>query len=329
MNSAFHWPRDYGRRLAVILLLTPPVVVGSVFLGSGWREPWALLRPENSAVWSIRCWRVGLGATLGMALAVAGSLLQAVLRNPLAEPYVLGLSSGAALGVALAIAAGVTSAAALPLAGFIGALVSLCAVLLLARIRNRTVPSTLILAGVVWSSLCGSALMFLVSQSSAEGMHAVMWWFLGDLQVFDRALARVVMGICAAAALVVVPRLRRVNAMLLGDEAATGLGLRPELERAWLLALASLLAAAAVAASGLISFVGLTAPHVARALVGSDHRRLVPAAACLGAAFLTLADGIGRTLLYPIEVPAGVITAMVGAPFFLWLLRRHAREIWS
>lgn len=325
-NSQHHRSK---KRLAFILLLTPIIVCGSLFLGSAWNEPLALLRPENAAVRILRGWRVASGATIGMALAVAGTLLQAVLRNPLAEPYVLGLSSGAALGTALAIVAGITSAFAIPIAGFIGALISLCAVLALARIRNRTAPHTLILAGVVWSSLCGSVLMFLVSQSSAEGLHAVMWWFLGDLQVFDRSLARTVMVLCALATISILPRLRHVNAMLLGDEVAASLGLCPERERRWLLVLSSILAAAAVAASGLISFVGLTIPHIARALVGADHRRLVPAAACLGAAFLTLADGIGRTILYPVEVPVGVITAMVGAPFFLWLLRRHAREIWS
>lgn len=315
--------------MALIVLLAPTAMTFSLFLGDGWQQPLSLFQPERSAVLAMRIWRVVSGGMVGVALAVSGALLQAVLRNPLAEPYVLGLSSGAALGTASAIAVGLAGPLVLPLSGFVGALVSLFVVCALATIRGRSSPHTLILAGVVWSSLCGSILMFLVSQSSAEGMHAVMWWFLGDLQVFDARLVRYAAAIIAAAVFLVIPRLRIANALLLGDEAAHHVGAHPERERRRLLILASLMAAAAVSVSGLIAFVGLTAPHVARALLGPDHRRVVPAAALLAAAFLTVADGVGRVLLYPIEIPVGVITAMVGAPFFLHVLRRRAPEMWA
>ncbi|OQA23678.1 MAG: Hemin transport system permease protein HmuU [Verrucomicrobia bacterium ADurb.Bin345] len=312
-------------------MLSALVVAASVFLGEGWRNPPALFAPEQAGVLAMRLWRVGAGVLVGAALGAAGVVLQSVLRNPLAEPYVLGLSSGAALGTALCIIGGgaLAGALALPIGGFAGALASLAIVYALASAGRRTMPHTLILAGVVWSSLCGSLLMFLVSQSSAEGLHAILWWFLGDLQVFD---PRLVLG-GAVFVLVslglLVPRLRHMNALMLGDEVAGHVGLNPESERRWLLAIAALMAGAAVAVSGLIAFVGLTVPHAARALVGPDHRRLVPAAALLGAAFLTCVDGFGRIVLYPIEVPVGVFTAIIGAPFFLILLRRGQKRVWS
>ena len=170
--------------------------------------------------------------------------------------------------------------------------------------------------------------MFLVSQSSAEGLHAILWWFLGDLQVFDARLALAAGGIVAATLLVLSLFIRDLNAILLGDNLAGHVGLNAERTKTALLALASVMTAAAVCVSGLISFVGLTVPHAARALVGADHRRLLPAAACLGAGFLAVADGLGRMLIYPAEIPVGVITALVGGPFFLWVLRRKGMRMW-
>lgn len=331
MNEPSSLERRRDSRLRLIIALSLIVVACSVFLGADWREPWLLLAPENAAILAVRLWRVGAGVLVGVSLAVAGAVLQAILRNPLAEPYVLGLSSGAALGTALCIMAGgaMLAPAVLPAAGFVGALVSLAVVYALACVGRRTSPHTLILAGVVWSSLCGSLLMFLVSHSSVEGMHAVMWWFLGDLQVFDAKLVLGAAAFSGVALLVLIVRLRHLDVLMLGDEVAGHVGLHAERARQLLLAVSALMAAAAVSVSGLISFVGLTVPHAARALVGPGHRRLIPASAFMGAAFLALADGIGRTVLYPLEVPVGVITAMVGAPFFLLLLRRRQKEMWT
>jgi len=314
-----------------ILLASPLIVASGLFLGIGWENPLALFAAENSGILTIRLWRVLAGALVGASLGVSGAVLQAVLRNPLAEPYVLGLSSGAGLGTALCIMAGGIGigAFALPVAGFIGAILSLAIVYTLARVGRSTSPHTLILAGVVWSSLCGSILMFLVSQSSAEGMHAIMWWFLGDLQVFDAQLVGTVIVVNVLAMLCLSFFAREMNAMMLGDEMAGHVGLNPERAKLVLLALASIMAAASVAVSGLIAFVGLTVPHAMRALVGPDHRRLVPAAAFGGAAFLVIADGLGRILMFPSEIPVGVITAFVGAPFFLVLLRRKQQEMWT
>lgn len=313
-----------------LLIACPLIVAASVFLGDGWRDPLSLLQPERAGILTVRLWRVALGALVGASLSVAGCVLQAVLRNPLAEPYVLGLSSGAGLGTALCIMAGglALSALALPAAGFFGALISMLIVYRLARVGRGTAPHTLILAGVIWGSVCGSVLMFIVSQSSAEGLHAIMWWFLGDLQVFDVRLVEGagVLGLLAFVGLLAMSR--HLNVLMLGEEMAGHVGLEPERAKIVALGLAAVLTAAAVSASGLISFVGLTIPHATRALVGPDHRRLLPAAALGGAAFLALADGFGRTLLYPTEIPVGVITALVGGPFFLMILRAKRKEVW-
>ncbi|MBN2171824.1 MAG: iron ABC transporter permease [Candidatus Krumholzibacteriota bacterium] len=323
--------KNRRRWFLTILLACPALVALGLFLGEGWRHPLSLFDPERRGILAVRGWRVALGALVGASLSVAGAVLQAVLRNPLAEPYVLGLSSGAGLGAALCIVAGglALGSVGLPAAAFAGGLVSLLVVHRLARVGRSTAPHTLILAGVIWSALCGSLLMFIVSQSTAQGLHAVLWWFLGDLQVFDVPLLWVVLVINGLAFVGISYLARDLNALMLGEEMAGHVGLDPERARFLLLTLASALTAASVCVSGLIAFVGLTVPHAARALVGADHRRLLPAAACAGAAFLVIADGLGRMLFFPLEVPVGVITAFVGGPFFLALLRRRQHAIWT
>ena len=319
------------RNLIYLLVLCPVLIAAGVFLGDGWREPWTLFHADRAGILEIRLWRVALGALVGGSLAVSGAVLQTVLRNPLAEPYVLGLSAGAGLGTALCIVLGglAVSAALLPLSGFLGAALSLLIVYQLARTARGTTPHTLILAGVVWGAITGSVLMFLVTQSSTEGLHAILWWLLGDLQVYDVHLVKVVAVINLLAVLALSWHARTLNALLLGDEGAGHVGLHPERSKVIVLSLAAVLAASAVSVSGIISFVGLIAPHAARGLVGSNHQRLLPASALGGAAFLVWADGIGRGLLFPVEIPVGVLTALIGGPFFLILLRKRQREIWS
>ena len=314
----------------LMVALSPVVIVLSVFLGEGWRNPLVLLSPEREGILTLRLWRVALGTLVGSSLSVSGVLLQAVLRNPLAEPYVLGLSAGAGLGTALCIVSGGLGLAIWmqPVSGFAGAMVSLLVVYLLARVGGRTSPHTLILAGVIWGSLCASLLMFMVSQSTAEGLHAVMWWFLGDLQVMDVKLVRAVALLTVIVFLALSYFARDINALMLGEEAAGHVGLDPERMKLLLLSMAAVLTASSVCISGLIAFVGLTVPHAVRSLVGPDHRRLLPATALCVAAFLVVVDGIGRILLFPVEVPVGVLTSLVGAPFFLLLLKGRHKEMW-
>lgn len=315
----------------IILWACPALLVAALFLGTGWQDPLRLFAPEYHGVLLLRAWRVLLGAVCGASLAVAGAVLQAILRNPLAEPYILGVSAGAGVGTASAIAWGGMAMGALimPLGGFAGGLISLFSVYLLARVDTRTAPHTLILAGVAWGALCSSILMFFVSRSTAEGLHAVSWWFLGDLQVYDTPLVLVVGALSAVAITAIATQARALDALTMGDDLAAHLGLHVERRKILLLVLATLLASASVSVCGLIAFVGLVIPHAARGLVGPQHRRLLPASIALGAAFLTIVDGLGRVLFYPTEVPVGIFTALVGAPFFLALLRRKRRDIWS
>jgi iron complex transport system permease protein len=268
----------------------------------------------------------------GAGLSAAGVIFQAILRNPLAEPYVLGVSSGAGLGAALAIVFGLTTAGAwmLPATAFAGALGTILLVYALARMPGGTAPvQTLLLSGVVVSAVLGSILMFVVSAAPSEKLHSVIWWLLGNLQVFDWGLLRIISAVVAGGLVVSVLCGRDLNLMALGEEPAAHLGLDVEWTKKLFFLLASLMTGATVAACGLIGFVGLIVPHTVRLVVGPDHRRLVTASALSGAAFLVLADSVARTIIAPQEVPIGVITAILGGPFFLGLLRKRKATYWD
>jgi iron complex transport system permease protein len=286
----------------------------------------------HSGILRLRLARTALGAVTGAGLSVAGVVFQAILRNPLAEPYVLGVSSGAGLGAALAIVLGLSAIGAwtLPATAFAGALGTILLVYALARTPNGTAPvQTLLLSGVVVSAVLGSILMFVVSVTPSEKLHSIVWWLLGNLQVFDWGLLRIVSAVVAAGIAMSVLFARDLNLMALGEEPAAHLGLDVEWTKKRFFLLASLMTGATVAACGLIGFVGLIVPHTVRLVAGPDHRRLVTASALAGAAFLVLADSIARTVIAPREVPIGVITAMLGGPFFLALLRKRKASYWD
>lgn len=280
----------------------------------------------GSNIIQLRVARIVLCIIAGAGLSVAGVIFQSLLRNPLAEPYVLGISSGAGLAAALAIILGLSAAGAwvLPGMAFVGAIGTITLVYALASTGVGAVPvHTLLLSGTIVNAVLGSILMFLVSVAPSEDLHNVVWWLLGNLQVFDWQLLRVVGVVVAAGLTVTLVLSRDLNLMTLGDEAAAHLGLHVERTKRVFLLVASLMTGATVAACGLIGFVGLIVPHSVRLAVGPDHRRLVPASALAGAAFLVLADSFARTVIAPIEIPIGVITALLGGPFFLFLLRRR------
>ena len=316
MNRSFHILAACCIAIAAISLLPGGAVSG-----------WQLFEPGSAMILQLRLWRLLLGVTVGASLGVAGLVMQSVLRNPLADPYVLGLSAGGGLGTALAVLTGIAWPVLMPLAGFLGALASLAAVLLLGR-ATRGGAATLLLAGVTWSALCSSLLMLLVTRFDRPGLHSVVWWFLGDLQVHHPPLviAAAVLGLAGLAAATACTR--ALTILSLGDDLAAYLGLSPVTLRRLLLVLATLLAGACVAAAGVIGFVGLVVPHAARKLVGAGHRLLVPATALLGAAWVTGADALGRALAYPRELPVGILCALAGAPFFFLLLRRGSGAMW-
>lgn len=306
-------------------LLTPLVLGGALLIGgsgAGWPDPHTEL---GRAILMLRLQRVVCGFVVGAGLAVAGAILQALLRNPLAEPYVLGVSNGAGLGAALVIMLGLAtySVFALPAGAFVLALATLALVHALARQHGRTSTYGLLLSGVIVSAIASSLLMLLISLATAEGLHGIIWWMLGNLQADSGALLAVGSTLIVMAFGVIWWLARDLDALTLGTEMAHHLGVPPGLVTALGLGCATLMTAAAVAMSGLIGFVGLIVPHAMRGLVGPSHRRLLPTVALAGGIFLVCCDALARTAFAPIEVPIGVITALLGGPFFLWLLRRR------
>ena len=310
------------RAFWLVIGLSPLLLVLCVLMG-----PSGIGLPDLQSqrdILMLRLGRVLAGFIIGAALSCSGVVFQAVLRNPLAEPYVLGVSSGAGLGAALAIMTGFAGAfaTALPLCAFLAAVITLAIVYGLSG--NSSTPSlySLILSGVVVSAVCSSLLMFIVSAASIEGMHNILWWMLGNLDMPSDAVlglsSLLVVAGCAALWLMA----RELNALTLGHQMAHHLGIRVKASIITALLLGTLVAATAVGVAGLIGFVGLIVPHIMRTLVGPDHRRLIPAAAIGGGAFLAVCDAFARTIL-PVEIPVGVITALLGGPFFLFLLKRR------
>jgi iron complex transport system permease protein len=319
-----------SRILGLLVLLTPLILGGALLIGGSntlWPDPRTEL---GRAILALRLNRVVCGFVVGAGLAVAGAVLQAVLRNPLAEPYVLGVSGGAGLGAALVILLGWTaySIFALPAGAFLLAMLTLALVHTLARQHGHTSLYGLLLSGVIISSVASSLLMLLISLAPVEGLHGVVWWLLGNLQANSGALLAVGAALMAAALVTVIWLARDLDALTLGPEMAHHLGLAPGFVTALGLGCATLITAVAVALSGMIGFVGLIVPHVVRGLGGPAHRRLLPATALAGGMFLVLCDAVGRTLFAPLEIPVGVVTALLGGPFFLWLLRRRRSVSW-
>jgi iron complex transport system permease protein len=261
----------------------------------------------------------------GAALGAAGAVFQAVLRNPLADPYVLGISGGAALGYIGAAALGLH--ALLPLlpvregAAFAGALLTVACIFALSSVRGRPVSPAMLLIGVVLNTIYLALILFIQTVIGVERLHGVMLWLIGNVPSagYPAILGLALLLLLGIAALAVFGR--DLNLLAAGEEAARTLGIAVERSRLLLLAAASLLTAAVVSFTGLVGFVGLIVPHAARLLYGPDHRLAVPAAALLGGIFLLLADTLSRTLMAPTELPVGVLTALAGGPFFIALYR--------
>ncbi|HVO36423.1 MAG TPA: iron ABC transporter permease [Gemmatimonadales bacterium] len=274
-------------------------------------------------VWSLRLPRVALGFVVGGVLAVSGAALQALVRNPLADPYLLGLSGGAGLGAVLALVAGVVSAWVLPAAAFAGALAATLLVYRLALVAGRALDSRmLLLGGVVVGAFAGALVAGILSVSDAAQLRTATLWLMGGLGGVGWPGVLVLVVYAVPALAVLVAESRALNLLALGEEPAVHLGADVARTKRRVYVAASLLTAASVAAAGIIGFVGLVVPHTIRLLKGHDHRVLLPAAFVLGGAFLVLADALARTAFAPLELPVGVVTAVVGVPFFVVLLKR-------
>jgi len=326
------------RTLAVFAILVAALVVSAaagIFVGAVPLAPGDVIgalfgsdTTSGTIIRELRLPRVLGAALVGSALAGAGALLQGLLRNPLADPFVTGTSAGASLGAVIAVAVG-ASAAVVPLAAFVGAMLSIVLVWRLARLGGRTTVLTVLLGGVVLTSFSGAVVTFVLVSSDrlALRLRAVLGWLQGGVSVIswsELLVATLVVAIGIAAALLLAPR---IDAYAFGEETAASLGIDLDRTTAAVLATTALLTGAAVAIAGLIGFVGLVVPHALRFLLGATHRRLVVASLPAGALVLVLADLGARTLLAPAELPAGVITGLVGAPFFLMLLVRSRRVI--
>ncbi|HEY3314690.1 MAG TPA: iron chelate uptake ABC transporter family permease subunit [Bacillota bacterium] len=276
----------------------------------------------------VRLPRVTLAALVGLALGVSGTAFQGLFRNPMADPYLIGVSSGAAAGAALGIAlhleTTVATIGAVPLLAFAGATAAVFAVYRLARRGSRVPVTDLLLSGVAVGALL-SALVSAVTVFSQRDLRQIVFWLMGGFS--GRGWEHVI----AAAPYILVGvgilayHARDLNALLLGEEAAEHLGISVERLKRWLLVATTMATGAAVAASGVIGFVGLVIPHAIRLIVGPDHRLLLPASGLAGAILLILADLVARTLIPPSEIPVGIITALLGGPFFIYLLRRSRR----
>lgn len=303
------------------------IIVGHFVPGMPWMSDGTLTTVQDNAVWQFRLPRSVLAALTGAALALAGALMQAVVHNALAEPYILGVSAGAGVGAVSFIVLGIgLSSLGIGASAFVGAMIATTAVYLLARKGGRIAPQRLILAGVALGSLFSAITSYLTISTDAQNVYSIMFFLLGSVsaatmpQLALPALALALVGTFTAL------RARALNALLVGDDAASSLGVNVNRLRSTILIASALLTGAVVAVSGGIGFVGLVIPHIARIIVGSDHRRMLPVAVLTGAVFLSTCDLLARTLVAPSEIPLGVLTALVGAPFFLWLLRRDRAD---
>jgi len=309
-----------GIRFGSVPISTRAVV--DILLGGGQST-------ERDIVLRLRLPRVALGVLVGGGLGVAGATFQALLRNPLAEPYILGVSGGASVGAVLVLAMGLAVAGSwvLPLAAFAGALLAIVLVFRVATSTGRSMDvRVLLLAGVVIAAFFSACIAFILSVSPARTVQSAVLWIMGSLAGATWRSAAITATYTLPACFVLMRLSRSLNLMALGEETAYYLGADVEGVKRISLGVAALVTASGVAVSGVIGFVGLVVPHAVRLVVGSDHRALIPLSFLGGAAFLTMSDLVARLALAPTEVPIGVITAFVGVPFFLLLLRRSVAE---
>ena len=281
-------------------------------------------------IWGVRMPRVLLGAFAGMALAMVGVIMQATIQNPLGDPYILGLSSGASLGATFSILigfSGVLSSFGSPLGAFLGALIASIFVYFLAKIGGRITPFKMILAGMVISSICSSltSLIIFLSKDN-EGIRTVNFWMMGSLAGAEWSNIVLPIAISVIPLIYFFTQYRNLNLMVLGDETSITLGLNIEKHRKIYMILSSLITGVIVSVCGTIGFVGIMIPHIVRLIFGTDHKTLLPFSALVGAIFLIWADIIARCAITNMELPIGIITSVIGAPFLLWLMVKGTGE---
>ncbi len=326
----------------LLLILLPTAIVLSTSVGAV-RVPvqdilaalagrHALSETQHTILVAIRLPRVLASALVGASLAVSGLMFQGLFRNPLADPYIIGASGGAALGASLGIVffsqISIFGFSATALLAFAGAVLTMAVVYGLARSRGRTSGVTLLLAGFAVGTMLGSStyLFEIFDPNPSFGHRVVIAWLHGSISTPEWGELGVTSALFAAGVVCALPLMRRLNTLALGDEVAHQLGMHVELTRVGIILIASLLTATAVALGGLIGFAGLIVPHAVRMVIGPDHVRMLPLTALTGAVFLILTDTLARTIFAPSEVPVGILMVLIGCPFFLYLLRNGRRE---
>ncbi|QZA87945.1 vitamin B12 ABC transporter permease BtuC [Salinarchaeum sp. IM2453] len=294
--------------------------------GIEWISPFSFNIDESTEliIQSIRLPRIVLGAIVGFALAAAGTVMQGFFRNPMADPSIIGISTGAALGAVTYIVLPLSVPGGLPLAAFAGGLGAGFLVYAIATEDGQTPVATLLLAGIAIQTLLGAMISYLLLHAG-DSLEEAVYWLMGHLHHSSWGRVQIALPIALVMFVWLLVYTRDLNALLLGEEEAHGLGIDVQRTKQKLLAGSSVITAAAVAVSGVIGFVGLIVPHIMRLIVGPDHRILLPVSALAGAVFLVATDTIARA--GPSEMPVGIVTAALGAPFFLYLLRRQ--EVYS
>jgi len=303
-------------------------VIWSFFIGSVKISPSEIFSHSNSVIIHLRMFRIIMAILAGAGLSVAGIIFQALLRNPLAEPYVLGVSSGSALGAVLALTFGANvlwlGIFWVPMAAFIGGLGAVFMVYALSITRGRMPIQNVLLTGIIVNAILSSILIFLISISPNERLHGVIWWLLGSVEIYHPRILLSTGITVGVGSFLTMLFMRELNAISMGEEIAHHLGVKIETTKRILFLLGSLLTAAVVSACGIIGFVGLIIPHLVRFMVGSDHRWLIPGSIMASAIFLILADALARVVISPAEIPIGAITALLGGPFFIFLMKAKA-----
>lgn len=315
---------------AIVSVMTGPTGIGIVpamkGLFLGWRDGYASLSPsERTILFSIRLPRVIFAGLVGASLSCAGVIFQALLRNPLADPFILGISGGSAVGAIIGIMLGLGSVPfGIPGLAFLGAVLTVILIFVVGKSGRELRSTTLLLAGVIVNAFFSAVIMFLISISSSADLHTITFWMMGNLGLVDWPTIAFEGILLFFGFAVIYSYARPLNLIVIGEETAMQLGVSVERAKIVLLLAASLITGLAVAFSGIIGFVGLVIPHIMRMLLGPDHRLLLPASLLSGASFLMITDTIARTLIPHSELPAGVITALLGAPYFIYLLRRRS-----
>lgn len=307
-----------------------PLQVLSIFLAPLGIAPLQAFDEQQAAVlWAIRLPRVALGMLVGAGLAVAGAAMQGLFRNPLADPGLLGISSGASLAAAMSVALGFHAFGnySLPVAAFTGSLLATALIYLLSQDRGRVNVTTMLLSGIAINALCGAGTGLMTFLATDEQLRTITFWSLGSLGGATWPTVLSAAPLILAGTILLPFSARALNALMLGESGAAHLGVNVQAVKWAVVALVALSVGAGVSVAGTIGFVGLVVPHLLRLLTGPNHRTLLPASALLGATLLVLADLVSRTIAIPAEVPIGIITALLGAPFFLYLLRQGRKEL--